>query len=952
MTTALAKELPKQLPPLPPPHARSSRGILHALGADAERGLSDAQVELLRAEHGPNQLAELPPVPAWKKLLEQFHELVIWLLLAAALVAAFTGEWADAAAILAIVILNALLGFFQQRKAERALAALRKLSAPLVKVVRDGKAQVLPAHELVPGDRIELEAGDAVPADARLLKGFGFQTQEAALTGESLPVGKDPGIVLEEDAPLGDRRNMTYLGTAVAAGKASALVVATGMNTELGRIAGMLQGPAPRPTPLQVRLAQLGRFLVYLCLALVGAVALLELARGVPPAEVFRLAVSLAVAAVPEGLPAVVTIALALGVQRMAKRQALIRKLASVETLGSVTVICTDKTGTLTRNEMTVREVYTGGTRYEVTGVGYASHGEFLTERQPRAPRAEVAALRSLYGLGRSALHESASPVTEPDLSQALLIGVRCNHARVGPTADGSWQAVGDPTEAALLVVARKGGVEAGTGDGHHVLCEIPFDSARKAMSVVVREPSGAVMMYTKGAPEVVLGKCATLRRDGQTVPLTSADRAAVVQAGAEMAGRALRVLAVAYRPCSAAGDDWTQEEGLVFAGLIGMMDPPREEVKAAVSKCHEAGIRPVMITGDHPETALAVARELHLTDGSGRVVTGRELDAMSDEELARQVEHVAVYARVSAEHKLRVVRAWQSCGHVVAMTGDGVNDSPAVKQADIGVAMGVTGTDVTKEASAMVLLDDNFATIVNAVEEGRGIYANVQKFVHYLLAGNAGKLLFVFAAALLGWPVPLLAVQILWLNLVTDGLPALALGVEPAERGAMRRKPRRPGEPLLGWGRALLIVAHGALTAAAALVGFHLVYQGQESNLEEARVVAFCVLGFAQVFYALACRSLTVTVAGLGLFTNRPLLLAAAASAALQLAVVTLPFLHPVFGVEAYPAAWEWGLIAALALLPAAAVELTKLIYARVAVGLKEGGTEVNRDLEGGGRE
>lgn len=886
-----------------PPHARPADGLLLELGSDPDAGLTAAAIAERRDRYGPNALAEAPPPPAWRQVLDQFTEPVVWLLLAAGAVAAALAEWADFVAIMAIVVLNALLGFFQQRKAESALAALRRLSAPNAKVVRDGGAAVVPARDLVPGDRVELEAGDQVPADVRLVRGFGFRVAEAALTGESAPADKEPDAVLAPDTALGDRRNMAYMGTVVAGGKATAVVVATGMNTELGRLAGLLKAQPTEPTPLQKRLARLGKHLVVLCLALVAVIAALQLARGGGLLDTFRLAVSLAVAAVPEGLPAVVTITLALGLQRMVRRNALIRRLASVETLGSVTVICSDKTGTLTKNEMTVREVFAGGGRFDATGSGYGPEGAF-------APAA---------GSGGAAA----------DLKAALVVGAWCNHAKVVPAEGGGWQAVGDPTEAALVVAAGKGGVAAG-GAGFAAVAEVPFDSDRKCMTVVVRGPDGRCTAYTKGAPEVVLGKCSTVRWGGSVEPLTAERREAIQTAAAEMAGRALRVIGLAYRDAAdpAAGEGG--ERDLVFAGLAGMIDPPRDEAREAVARCKAAGIRPVMITGDHPATALAIARELGIAGPADRVVTGRELEPMTRTELAAAVGQTAVYARVTADHKLRIVAALKGNGEVVAMTGDGVNDAPAVKVADIGVAMGATGTDVTKEASAMVLTDDNFASIVNAVEEGRGIYDNIKKFVTYLLAGNAGKLLVMFAAVLAGWPVPLLAVQILWLNLVTDGLAALALGMEKPERGVMRRRPRRPGEPLVGWADARLVVAHGALSATAALLGFWLVWRGNPANLAAAQVVAFCILGLAQLLYAFACRSREATAVALGLFGNRPLLAAAGVSALLQLAVVLVPWLQPVFGVAAYPTAGEWGLIFGLSLVPFAAVELSKVLARR----------------------
>ncbi len=898
--------------------------VLQELAADPTRGLSTDEVIRRREQSGWNALAEAPPVSRWKKLLGQFKELVIWILIVAAIIAGVMGEWVDTAAILAIVLVNGIIGFLQEEKAGRALAALQKLSSPMAKVIRDGALQSLPARELVPGDRIELEAGDNIPADARLLSGFGVRIQEAALTGESVPVDKEADCLLNEGVPLGDRRNMVYMGTVTAAGKASAVVVATGMGTELGHIAGLLQRSEPEPTPLQRRLAELGKVLVFVCLSIVAIIFVLQLLRqphlkellfdlkwldllrDPQMLEVLLTAVSLAVAAVPEGMPAVVTLTLALGLQRMVKRNALVRKLPSVETLGSVTVICSDKTGTLTRNEMTVREIVTGGERFQVTGGGYTPHGEFLKCDKPVTPR------------------------DEPDLIQVLTTAARCNNATVSPRGDdaNSWQVIGDPTEGALVVAALKAGIEARTRE-QHVLYEIPFDSERKAMSVVLRGPDGSQVMYSKGAPEVMLAKCIAERRGGRVEPLTEDRRNQIMQANSEMASRALRVLALAYRDHSETLGNEFEESELIFAGLVGMIDPPREEAKEAVRRSRAAGIRPVMITGDHPATALAIARELHIAADTDRVVTGQELNTLSDAELKVQVDQIAVYARVSAEHKLRVVNAWKQRGQIVAMTGDGVNDAPAVKAADIGIAMGIAGTDVTKEASDMVLTDDNFASIVNAVEEGRGIFDNIQKFVHYLLSCNAGEVLLMFFAALIGWPVPLAAIQILWINLVTDGLPALALGMEPPEQDIMNRPPRPPLEAVITRKRGLLILFHGTLVASVAGLGFWLTYQGDETHLARARTVAFCVTAFAQLFFAIGCRSHRATMPELGLSSNPHLFGAILISGLLQLSVVTLPFAQPVFEVATHLAAREWLLIAVLSLVPVTIIEAVKLLQA-----------------------
>ena len=900
-------------------HAVTASAALERLGTEVERGLSYARVGELHAHFGANQLAEAPSVPLWKRFARQFQEPVIEILIAASVIAGALGEWIDTLVILVIVLLNGLLGFLQEERAGRALAALQRLSAPLAKVVRDGGPQMVPAHELVPGDLVELETGDFIPADVRLVRAFGFRVQESALTGESAPVDKDPASVLAPDTALGDRANMAYMGTVAAAGKATAVVVATGMATELGRIAGMLQRSEPELTPLQRRLGQLGKILILLCLVVVVLIFLLQLLRGEELVGAFLLSVSLAVAAVPEGLPAVVTLALALGLQRMVNRNALVRRLPSVETLGSVTVICSDKTGTLTRNEMTVREVVVGPRRYLISGEGYDPHGQFYDLETSQTDRSgNVTPL-----LPESQAPNPIDPKTAPDLIRALTIAAWCNNARVVPGDDGSkaWRVIGDPTEGALLVAALKGAIEPRDHE-HHVLYEIPFDSERKAMSVVVRGPGATIEMNTKGATEMILPRCVMEWRGGENTPLTDERRRQVMEINAEMAARALRVLALASRTLPEGDQVLEEEAGLVLAGLVGMIDPPREEAREAVARCRGAGIRPVLITGDHPATAQAIARELGIATDGDRVVTGLDLDALADKALESDVERISVYARVTAEHKLRVVHAWKASGHVVAMTGDGVNDAPAVKAADIGIAMGLSGTDVTKEASDMVLTDDNFASIVNAIEEGRVIFDNIQKFIHYLLSTNAGEVLLMLFAALVGWPAPLTAIQILWINLVTDGLPALALAMEPAERGVMRRRPRLPLEPVITARRGLMIVFHGLLIASSAAVAFALALS--EGGPEHARGIAFSTLAFAQLFFAFGCRSPGDILPELGLFSNPYLLGAVAFSGLLQVVVVTLPLARPLLDITSQPIR-DWSMILVLSLLPVTIVEVAK---------------------------
>jgi Ca2+-transporting ATPase len=898
-------------------HALDLAAVASRLEVDPARGLGAAEAARRLALDGDNALDAAVAIPWWWKVLKQFQELVIWILLVAAGIAAALGDWADTAAILAIVVVNAAIGFFQEERALRALAALERLAAPLAKVVRDGGVHSVPVRSIVAGDRIELEAGDQVPADARLIEAFGLRVQESSLTGESVPVEKAAGGPLPEATSLGDRRSIVHAGTVVAAGRGAALVVATGMQTQLGRIARMLERSPPETTPLQRRLAELGRLLIVICLAVVAVIFLLETWRGGGLLALWRSGglgdvllrgVSLAVAAVPEGLPAVVTLVLAIGLQRMVARNALVRRLPSVETLGSVTVICSDKTGTLTRNEMTVREVVTASGGYRITGGGYEPRGEFL---------------RAVDG--------TVVTAADPDLRRLLLIAARCGSATVEPTGAGAgWQVIGDPTEGALVVAAVKAGVPA-EDPAEPVIFEIPFDSDRKRMSVVVRTSAGGRLMMTKGASEAVLARCTAELRDGQVVPLADDRREAILAAAAEMAGRALRVLSLACRDLASGEPLDSQpavaERDLVHVGLAGMIDPPREEARRAVERCRSAGIRPVMITGDHPATALAIGRELGLAGVAGaadRVVTGAELDGFSDDRLDAEVGSIAVYARVSAEHKLRVVRAWQRGGEIVAMTGDGVNDAPAVKAADIGIAMGITGTDVTKEASDMVLTDDNFASIVTAVEEGRGIYDNIQKFIHYLLSCNAGEVMTMFVAAVAGWPAPLAAIQILWLNLITDGLPALALGLEPPERDIMERPPRPPQEAVITRQRGVVILAHGGLIAVVVLAAFWFVWRGDAARLERARAVAFCVAAFAQLFFAIGCRSDRVTAFALGCLRNPALLLAILLSALLQIVVVTLPHARSVFEVG-HHLGGDWLLVIALALVPVTVIELAK---------------------------
>ena len=875
------------------------------LGTDLKTGLAEAEARARLERCGPNEIRAKKGRGPLAIFAEQFEGLIIWVLIAASVVSGFLGEWLDAAAILAIILLNAVLGFVQEYRAERSLAALRRMAAPSAKAVRDGASGLVPTRELVTGDLVELEAGDHVPADGRVTwHTANFSVQEASLTGESSPVDKTDLVLEEKDVPLADRANIVYMGTSVVSGKARALVVGTGMETELGRIAGLIQEITKETTPLQRRLQAFGKWIIYLCFVLVAIVFGLEILRGGRVLEMFLTSVSLAVAAIPEGLPAVVTIALALGVQRMVRRHVLIRKLPSVETLGCATVICSDKTGTLTKNEMTVRVVWTSGESFQVTGTGYAPEGEFIS--------------------GGQTVH----PGEHPDLMSVLAAGTLCSNARLAREA-GGFASFGDPTEIAILSAAAKAGIWKGDEErARELVEEIPFDSERKKMTTV-RKGSDGFAVFTKGAPDVLVGDCVRVLENGAERPLTPEDRVRILAANDDLSARALRVLAVARKRLDrepASYEAETVEKDLTFCGLVAMMDPPRPEVKDAVSKCRASGIRTVMITGDHKNTAVAIARELGFFEGDSIALTGEDVDRLTDDELDRAVTKTAVYARVSPEHKLRSVRAWRRQGEVVAMTGDGVNDAPAVKEADIGVAMGLTGTDVTKEVSDMVITDDNFASIVAAVEEGRGIYDNIKKFIHYLLSCNTGEILVMFVASLVALPVPLLPIQILWVNLVTDGLPALALGVDPVDPKIMDRPPRKPDEPVITKARAWLMAAQGAFIAFCTLSAFAYVLSVEKEGLGRARTVALAVLTCSQLFHSFSCRSMNESLFKLGLFSNPQLVLANGLSFLLQMAIIYVPFLQPVFKTQALSLA-DLGIILLFSSLPFWAMEVIKAL-------------------------
>lgn len=891
----------------PKEYALKAQAVLEHTRTDSERGLSDDAAAQGLSEFGPNRLEEVGGRSPWRQFADQFTEFIVLVLIGAALVSGLLREWLDAAAILVIVVLNAILGFIQQYRAERALEALKKMAAPLARVIRGGQIRNIPAEEVVPGDIIALEMGDLVPADARLLEDHLLKVDEASLTGESIPVKKVAGAVLDESAPLGDRRNMVYSSTVVTYGKGKAVVTDTGMRTELGRIAHLVQTVGQEQTPLQERLEQVGRLLVYGCLLIVVVVFGLGLWRGVPLVEMFLTAVSLAVAAIPEGLPAVVTITLALGVRRMVQRNALIRKLPSVETLGSATVICTDKTGTLTQSEMTVRKIGFLDRIVDVTGDGYVPHGDFLLD-------------------GQAVGHE------DHDLQLALKIAVLCNNASLKMDAGegSSWNIVGDPTEGALLTVAAKADLwRKDLEREYSLLAELPFDSNRKRMSTVWRAPAGAVTAYVKGAPDVVIGLCTRVQQNGRVRQMTAKDKEQLLDLNSRLANEAMRLLAVAYRNLpDGLGEPTVEdvEQDLVFAALVAMKDPPRTGAREAVVRARRAGLDVVMITGDHKSTAVAIANELDLCRESDIAFTGEELDQIDDGELADVVDKVRVYARVSPEHKLRIVRAWKSQGHIVAMTGDGVNDAPALKEADIGIAMGITGTDVSKEASDMVLTDDNFASIVAAVEEGRAIFDNIRRFIHFLLSCNIGELLAMFLASLLGMPLPLLPIQILWVNLATDSLPALALAVETAEPGGMERPPRPPTEGVITRGMARMMAIQGLIIGLLTLGAFALEYYILGGGVERARVMAFSTTIFAQNVHAFNVRSNRYSIFELGLFSNRWLVGAFCTVILSELAIIYVPFFQPIFKTMPLTLS-DWGIVVGLGLMPLVIVEFIKLV-------------------------
>jgi Ca2+-transporting ATPase len=871
-------------------HAATAASALERLAADPEAGLAEPEVDRRLERYGPNSL----PVregPRWYALLaRQYADVLIGILAIAAAVSVLIGEWTDAAAILAILIFNGILGFAQEWRAARAIRALQQMLAPRCTVVREGRVQTAPSASLVPGDLVVISTGARVPADLRLLTAVDLRIDESALTGESEPVDKSSEPV-GEAIPVAERSSMAWMGTAVTAGRARGVVTATGLATEFGRIAELTRSVPDDRTPLQRKLASLGRQLAVLAVSVSAGVGIAGWWLGKPALDMFMTGVSLAVAIVPEGLPAVVTITLALGVRAMVRRRALLRRLPAAETLGSTTVICTDKTGTLTENEMTVRRVWLAGGELVATGTGYDPEGAFTAEARP------------------------VEPASRPDLCAMLETGLACNHTSVRPL-EGTWRALGEPTEAALVVAALKAGLV--PTDGFAALAEFPFSSDRKRMTIVDRGAGGPTA-HTKGAPEVILARCTRILDPAGERELRPAERRAATEAYEDFAKLGLRTLALARRdlPQGAPLQADAVETDLTLLGIVGILDPPRPEVKQAIAIARSAGIHVVMITGDAAPTALAIAQRVGLADR--RAVTGHELDAWDDDALRRAIEDEAVFARTTPEHKLRIVSALQAIGHVVAMTGDGVNDAPALKKADIGIAMGVRGTDVAKGASDMVLTDDNFASIVGAVEEGRRQYDNIQKFVRYLLSSNSGEMTAIFLNIVLGGPLIFIPVQILWMNLVTDGVLAVALGVEPVEAGSMDRPPRSLRDPLLNRGGAMAIAAIGAYIGIATLALFHLHLGDEPGGLARAQTIAFSGIIMFEQFNVLNWRALRAPLASVGWLSNPWVPLAISIAVGIQLAAVYTPIgqaaLHT---VPLSLADWMWMLALGAPLLVA----------------------------------
>ena len=908
-----------------------------------ENGLSQAEAQDRLEKHGSNEMKEKPRPGFWSMLWGQFSNFLVIILIYAAIISFLLGEMIDAGAIMVIVILNSLVGVIQESKAEAALAALKKMSAPNAQVIRDGHQITVPSRELVAGDIVLIEAGNYVPADMRLIECANLKVEEASLTGESVPVDKTASVILDKEIPLGDRKNTVFMSTMVTYGRGKGIVTGTGMNTQIGIIADMIQSYEEELTPLQKKLDELAKMLGTACLAICAIIFVYGLFRDSTVGiiltdgivayvrqeqksiiELFMTAVSLAIAAIPEGLPAVVTICLALGMQRMIRRHALIRKLPAVETLGCATVICSDKTGTLTQNQMTVVQAWSDGKIAHISGEGYAPAGVFTVDGKAILPHLE----KSFAWLFRASLLCNDAKLEEKESEEGR---------------GKAWRIIGDPTEGAMVVAAAKAGLwREDVEENLPRVQEIPFDSERKRMTTVHCLNTGAEMLhfdcsdtvaFVKGAPDIVLGLCQSVITDGRIVSLNEEARLKILQINRDMGQQALRVLAVAYRPLEEGiPEECTPEnveQELIFIGLLGMIDPARPEVKQAIRVAYEAGLKCVMVTGDYKDTAEAIAKEIGLLEKGGRVLTGEELDRTSDEELVKMINQVDVCCRVSPQHKTKIVDAFKANGHVVAMTGDGVNDAPALKRANIGIAMGISGTDVSKETADMVLTDDNFASIIAAIEEGRIIYANIRKFVFYLLSCNIGEILVIFVAMLFGWPLPLRPVQLLLMNLVTDGAPALALGMEKGEPDIMKRPPRPPSEPVVNKDIRMTMFTQAVVMAFAVLASFYIGLQMYPGDIDRAQTMAFVTISVSQLFMAMTSRSDHYSVFSIGVFSNKWMIWAFAGSFLIVLITLYVPFLNPIFDTKPLSVT-EWIILIPFIFLPAVSSEIVKIFLRR----------------------
>lgn len=899
-------------------YRQSKEELLLELKSNIDSGLTKDEVTLRLEKYGPNDLKEEDKKSFLSKVIAQFSDFLILILIGAAIISFAVGESKDAIVIIAIVIVNAFLGIYQEGRAEKALDALKKMSSPNAKVIRNGILEVVPANTLVPGDIVSLDAGDIIPADLRLVESSNLKIEEASLTGESVPVEKDSNAAFEEEVSLGDRKNMAYMSTAVTYGRGKGVVIGTGHNTEIGKIATMIQSFEDEATPLQKQLNHLGKILglttIIICIAVFG----IGLLQGRGALEMFMVAISLAVAAIPEGLPAIVTIVLAIGMNRMVKRHAIVKKLLAVETLGSTTIICSDKTGTLTQNEMTVVKVFADGKIIDVTGGGYDPVGEFkLEENNIRTE-----------DIG--------------DLQTLLSISALANDADLENTPDG-YKVIGDPTEGALITLAGKGGINKHTINTEFPRVEeIPFDSDRKMMTTFHKDYiPNKIVSFTKGAPDIIINRCNRISIYGKISEFDDEMKKEVLKVNSYFSKDALRVLAFAYKeynelPKGISSD--LNEIDMTFVGLVGMIDPARPEAKDAIAKCKEAGIKTVMITGDYKETAFAIAKELGMAESIDEAMMGAELNNISDEDLKEVVKNVKVYARVSPEHKVRIVSALKANGEITAMTGDGVNDALALKRADIGVSMGITGTDVAKNTAEMILTDDNFASIVSAVEEGRIIFSNIKKFVFFLLSCNIGEIFLVFTSILLGWEVPLLPIQLLWLNLVTDSFPALALGVEPGEPDIMQQKPRNTNEPIINRNMTLSIVLQSIAVAGGSLLAY---YWGMhhypieydafgkviEASLIPARTITFATLITAELLRAYSSRSQKYTLFKIGFFTNKNMVYSTLFAFLLLVVVLYIPFMQNIF--YTFPlGVLDWEIVLSFAFIPLITGEIGKVIF------------------------